>query len=598
MRFYSLLRPLLFCGALVASSLSTIAAEKWQKVVAPQFTLYSSAKSSETLRMAAEFQQFIGALGEIVRVDARTLPPLTIVIFDREKEFRPFRPTKPNGKPWDVAGFFSRQDGWSVFGLAGTGLDDDLRRTVFHEGVHWFLSGFDLPNPPWMEEGLAEVFSTFAVEKGRRKWGQPIAEHVLVLRGTKPMPLERLLAVSRTDPLFNESQRTGLFYAESWAFVHYLLFGEHNQSRTLFNEYLKAFRSGVHPDDSFKAVFNKDYAGMDRELSTYLQSGKYFVGSSPLSAAAVALKTEPATDFEREVALARLALGASCLELAQEHIGVALKLNPDSAAINEVAGYAAAARGDRDGMMEYFAAAARNGSKDYRVYFEPAQRRHQESTGLGSTLELSPKDARSIANGYEKTINLRPWFLPAYQGLGGIVELLGPNNSEDRRFLETGHAQYPVDGMIMLGLAAAARQTGNQDEAYRFLAEVLANPEKHPTHVNAYAQRLEAGWAFGEASGKIASLAQERRYEEALTALDALLARGVPPGNRPSLMVNRANLEAAAQMGRAEIAWTERRWSDARKLLEAVMASPVQTGAKYEARRRLADLDRRNLGRN
>jgi len=181
---------------LIPGTATAVQSENWLKIVAPQFTLYTPAKSAEALRTAEEFQQFISALREIVLVDVRTLPPLTIVMFSREKDFRPFRPRRPNGKSWNVAGFFSRQEGWSVFGLAGATMDEDVRHTVFHEGVHWFLSGSELPNPPWLEEGLAEVFSTFTVQNNRRRWGQPIANHVLELRSVRPLPLERLFTCS------------------------------------------------------------------------------------------------------------------------------------------------------------------------------------------------------------------------------------------------------------------------------------------------------------------------------------------------------------------------------------------------------------------
>ena len=52
-----------------------------------------------------------------------------------------------------------------------------MRRTIFHEGVHWFLSGTKTRNPVWLDEGLAEVFSTFRAEKDRAAWGQAIPEH-------------------------------------------------------------------------------------------------------------------------------------------------------------------------------------------------------------------------------------------------------------------------------------------------------------------------------------------------------------------------------------------------------------------------------------
>src|SRR5690349_12319645 len=68
-------------GCCVSSNAMGAAGDNWVKVVAPQFTLYSPAKNKDALMVAEEFQQFIDALGGVLTVDTRRLPPLTIVIF-------------------------------------------------------------------------------------------------------------------------------------------------------------------------------------------------------------------------------------------------------------------------------------------------------------------------------------------------------------------------------------------------------------------------------------------------------------------------------------------------------------------------------------
>src|SRR6185437_10833289 len=111
-----------------------------------------------------------------------------------------------------------------------------------------------------------------------------------------------------------------------------------------------------------------------------------------------------------------------------------------------------------------------------------------------------------------------------------------------------------------------------------------------------YAQHLDEAWNFNEANEKIRTLVEAQHFAEALSALNALLAQGVPASARSTLLINRANLQDEILLEQAHSAWDERRWTDARKLLGEIINSPIQTSAKYEARRKLVELDRRNLG--
>jgi tetratricopeptide (TPR) repeat protein len=76
----------------------------------------------------------------------------------------------------------------------------------------------------WFNEGLAEYYSTFtpAANGKTAMLGRPIARHVLLLR-ERFLPIADLIAVDHGSPLYNEGERASIFYAESWALLHYLL---------------------------------------------------------------------------------------------------------------------------------------------------------------------------------------------------------------------------------------------------------------------------------------------------------------------------------------------------------------------------------------
>jgi tetratricopeptide (TPR) repeat protein len=309
------------------------------------------------------------------------------------------------------------------------------------------------------------------------------------------------------------------------------------------------------------------------------------------------LVIEPASDLEREIALTRLAIGAGQTALALTHANAARNLGPESAAASEALGYAAQSADDKPTMIAAFADAARQGSKDYLVHFMLGEQVHRAATnvGLGDVSGLDSKTARQIANRYERTINLRPSFLPAYQNLGAIIELVENSGAGDREFLGLGQKLFPGDGMIQLGLAVLDRKLGSAEESRRWLDGVLNSTASQPMHVASYASRLDDVWLYQDTKDRVQALASKGQYSEALAEIDRALSDHVSPSMRSDLVNNRRSLKASANMQAAKEAAENRNWEDVRRLLDEVVASDAPGMTKNAARRWLADLDKHNL---
>ena len=65
------------------------------------------------------------------------------------------------------------------------------------------------PVPLWLNEGLAELYSTFESEDGKVAIGKPIERHVYWLRDQPLIPLRELFAVDVDSPTYNEGRRQG-----------------------------------------------------------------------------------------------------------------------------------------------------------------------------------------------------------------------------------------------------------------------------------------------------------------------------------------------------------------------------------------------------
>lgn len=575
-------------AALSGPAAQAASGEKWLKVSAPEFTVITTLGEKDAVAWTNEFSQFVGTLQGFIRVNPKFLPRLTLVVFAKEKDFQRFQPLRENGTAMETAGFFARRPSWAVAGMGGLRMNDETRTTIFHEGTHWFTSAFELPNPVWLEEGLAEVFSTFAIDGKKITWGKAIESHVLALRALEPMPLEQLLFLPR-EYLHGEGDVselvTGIAYAQSWALVHYLIFGQRDVPKSALMDYVKGLRAAEHhPDEAFKRAFGGTYAEVHKKLVTYLRDGKYYMQTQPLLQLP-AQKAEPASGLEVEEALARLRMAGGRHAEAKENIARAIALAPDNPRVYELQGEHAEELEDEAAALAAYHTAIQKGSSDFRPYFEVASRAHRDGG-------ITPEKARGIANGYEKAINLNPRFRESYLGLGGIVGSTPPGNVEDVKFLELGLRLYPEEGMIKLGIATIAKREGNTERAQTLLKEVLTGTDLK-SQVIEYAKRLEGEWVGSDISKQVDTLAKDKKYAEAIALIDKQFEQGVDISTGQRLRHIRAQLVISDGMDRARAAADERRYDDAKAILRAVLDSNLPPLMTMSVSRYLADLEKR-----
>jgi hypothetical protein len=330
LRKSTLIPILIFLAGLAASPLA--AAPSWHELRAPDFTILSQVSEKDSRAWADEFEQFILALHDVVPPDPGGLPPLTVVLFADPRQFSPYIPLAADGRPIDAAGFFSRHPTWAIIGLARHAHNEaETRHIIFHEGVHWCMGRTSLAYPLWFNEGLAEVFSTFRIQDGQARWGDPLFGHVALLREQEPLPVEKLLAVTQASPLYYQKHRIGIFYAESWALVHYMLFGRRAGARSDLFYYFQELKTGMAPDKAFEVAFGTDYAGMDETLREYVSGPAYAVTVRDLPpASGVTAAFVAASPLLVEKTLENLAYSSRRLDVARQHAEALLKLSARS----------------------------------------------------------------------------------------------------------------------------------------------------------------------------------------------------------------------------------------------------------------------------
>jgi tetratricopeptide (TPR) repeat protein len=252
-------------------ALPASASAKWTYLTSANFAFVGDADEGRIRLVAERLEQFRAVMIRVLPNAAADSPvPTTVFVFRDERSFTPYMGTF-RGRTVTAAGYFLAHPDANAITLDADHLDQALS-TVFHEYTHFLVSNTVGPLPPWISEGLAEIYRTFEERNGGKAAmvGMPIADHVGLLRlpTVSLMPVAALLAVGHDSRDYNEGIRRSVFYAESWALTHYLMLGSPAREGQL-SAYLARVQAGTPPDVAFRQSVGDDLAALDRELREY-----------------------------------------------------------------------------------------------------------------------------------------------------------------------------------------------------------------------------------------------------------------------------------------------------------------------------------------
>ncbi len=126
----------------------------------------------------------------------------------------------------------------------------------------WFCTDGGLQLPPWLNEGLAEFFSTLRITDTHCELGAPQAMRLETLRHHPWLPFAELLAVDHESFARKTRDQMAIFYAESWALTHMLVSSPEYAPH--FRELVAALNSGSsEPPCAYDHL--RKTSGVDRE---------------------------------------------------------------------------------------------------------------------------------------------------------------------------------------------------------------------------------------------------------------------------------------------------------------------------------------------
>lgn len=440
--------------------------ERWTSIQIDELTIYSNAGDSTTRDVAASLTRMRDALAHFTRLAVRSPLPTKVYVFANDRSFMPYCEAL-RGRCDRTAGLYLGTRDANYVLIQGGG---EIDRVVYHELVHYFVRNtVSKLLPAWFNEGLAEYYSTFVARGDTVDVGRPVREHVLALRSEPMIPLAELFAVTTSSKLYNEGSRQGMFYAESWALVHYLMLGSAQRQGQL-GTFLGLVGAGRSVDDAFRSAFNAKYEEMELELRRYMHS--LTMNYTRYDAGDIKAAPIPAPQpLARDVLLVNL---ADLLSHNRSHdpadaetfVAAALEANANSAEAYTERGFLYAQQKKRAEADAAYEKAVQLGSKSdlpYVMYADSIL--EQIDTSMWRNAGAPSDKVARARELYRSAIALNPSSARAHAGLGATYIAGNDDVAAGIEALQRSLALAPAQEDVTFNLIALYARAGRRDDA-------------------------------------------------------------------------------------------------------------------------------------
>ncbi|MGI8837363.1 MAG: tetratricopeptide repeat protein [Pyrinomonadaceae bacterium] len=445
------------------------AKDHWLSLRSKNFLLVGDTNEKQLRQVGMRLEQFREVFAQLFpRAVHSTLVPTTVIVFKSDESYRPF---KPNA---NVAGYF--QSGPDVNYITLTtelsGSQDPFT-VIFHEYTHLLINNTTPNVPLWFNEGLAEYYSTFKItEDIKLTLGAPISSHVYRLRESKMLPLRTLFKVDEKSPYYNERDKQSVFYAESWALMHYLILGKQGLRAPQMGNLLKLIAANVL-EQAFQQAFAMSFESMEKELREYIKHDRYPVMSGQFKSKLVVeteMQTAPISEAEAQAYLGDLLLHSNRAD-SERYLQKALTLDPRPMA-NASMAMLRLREGKIDQARQMLERVAAN-SQNYLIHYYYAFALSRQSRGDQQLVSgFAPEAAAKMRAELKRAMELRPDFLESHSLLAFVNLVTNTDIDESVEMLKRALARAPDKANLVFTLAQLYMRKQNYKGARPLLEQL------------------------------------------------------------------------------------------------------------------------------
>lgn len=499
---------------LAASPVSrALAADQWIEVRSAHFTVVSNAGDRATRRLVWQLEQVRSATSALFSWAKPDLnKPLAVIVLKDQNSMRALAP-----KYWEERRAVKPASLWVTAPdqhylvlrrdveaeSQGTGnLTTNPYITAYFAYINLVLNqSLDRDLPLWFTRGFSGVLSNTIVNDDHVLLGAPISWNLQLLRERPIYLLPRLLGFTRTSPETNDATPREVYDAETWAFVHFLMFADEGKRAGQLSEFSKQVSSGKDVPAAFAETLGPVEA-LEGPFRTYMQRPIYSYRRFNIDVGVEREKFPVRTLTAAEAASTRAMFHAAMRRPveARAAIAEARKADPNAAGSYVAEGLIADQEDkDPEAKAAYGKAAELNAASPY-AYYRLASLTWQPNPSKEIYTEIEKHLSKAVE------LNLR--YASAYAWLGEVRAFLGSADS--------------------IGLVRRAIQLEPMEPAHRLRAAIVLLRVGKPTEARADAQAALA-LADNDAERREA----ERVLEAVRKAEAAMAGRSAPAAAPP-----------------------------------------------------------------
>lgn len=441
--------------ALQSSTCLATAKETWTSVRSKNFFLVGNAGEKDIRQVALRMEQFREVFTHLftgLKVDSPI--PTTVVVFKNDESYRPFKLNANN------AGYFQPGPDINYIALR-LGRDADAvadpYAIIFHEYTHLLVRATSGTTPLWFNEGLAEYYSTFSITDDQKVVvGKPIGGHVFLLRENKMLPLRTLFQVDSKSAYYNESEKQSIFYAESWALMHYLVLGKEGQRRPQLGKFIELVSANVAMEEAFTQAFATSFENMEKELRSYIQRDRYPVITANFANKVTydnAMQSAVISEAEAQAYMGDLLLKSNRTN-CEQYLLKALSLDPNLAMANASLGLLRVRQGKEVEARQLLERAVDASSQNYLINyyyaFTLSREGHRDNDAV---MGFAPETAAKMRAALNRAIQLRPDYPESYNLLAFVNLVTDTDIDQTLQMLKREIAKSPGRGDTIFMLA-------------------------------------------------------------------------------------------------------------------------------------------------
>jgi tetratricopeptide (TPR) repeat protein len=441
-------------------------APTWRLARTNHFEIYSQAGDAAARSALLWFEQLRTFFQQQTGLNLDNRAPVRVVAFRSEDEYASYRLRSTSDAYY--VGTESRDY------IVMRALDASRVGIGAHEYAHLILHASGLQLPPWLSEGLAELFSTLRINRRGWEMGGDLPAHTHLLTREPGMPLSQLLTLPSESPVRENREKAALFYAQSWKLTEMLVLSPEYGPR--FPALVAALTSGVPSVQAVEKVYAKPLDIIVQDVHSWMDTGhkatpiSVSINATPVRA--IQVSTVPGSVSQSLMAELLLAIGE--LDRAEALYRNLARESPGNPNVSAALGTIALRKGDRESAQKEWKDAIAEGIHDASLCYRYASL--AEDAGVSAD-EVRPALERAVAE--------KPDFDDARYSLA----LLESNTGHyDRAVAQLRAMRSVTPGRAYAywsAMAYALNELERRDES-------LAAAQKSMEHATSPAERLNA----------------------------------------------------------------------------------------------------------